>query len=173
MARDQSAGGGVTNVAIIAAVARNRAIGASGGMPWRVSSDLKRFRALTWGKPLIMGRKTYESIGRPLAGRRVIVITRSATLDVETAPDLASALSKAAGAEEIMIGGGGEIYALALPLTARLYLTEIDASPSADVFFPALDPAQWQVEHRETGVRGPLDDHDYAFVNYSRIMNAA
>jgi len=163
----------MSRIAIIAAVARNGVIGAQGGMPWRLSSDLKRFRALTWGKPLIMGRKTFDSIGRPLPGRRVIVVTRSAALDVETAPDLATALAKAEGADEIMIGGGGEIYALALPRVERLYLTEIDSEPQGDVLFPALDPAQWQEIHREQGVRGPRDDCNFDFVDYSRVMNTA
>jgi dihydrofolate reductase len=172
VARDQGAGGGLSLVSIIAAVGRNGAIGARGGMPWRLPSDLKRFRALTMGKPLIMGRKTFDSIGRALPGRRVIVVTRDegwTRPGVEVAPSLDAALERAAGAQEIMIGGGGEIYAQALARAGRLYLTEVDAAPEADVGFPPLDPAQWREIRREAGVRGPNDEADFAFVDYERV----
>jgi dihydrofolate reductase len=174
VAGDQGAGGGVSApVAIIAAVARNRAIGAGGGMPWRLSSDLKRFRTFTWGKPLIMGRKTFDSIGRALPGRRVIVVTRDAGWvrpDVTTAPDLEAALARAneGAPEEIMIGGGGEIYALALPLARRLYLTEVDAEPEASVFFPQIDLRQWRLVRREAHAAGEKDDFGFAFADYER-----
>ena len=171
MAGDQGAGGGV-NVAIIAALGRNRAIGVDGGLPWRLSSDLKRFKALTMGKPLIMGRKTFDSIGRPLPGRRVIVVTRDPAWtrpEVTTAPDLDAALALAGDADEIMIGGGGEIYAQALPLASRLYLTEVDAEPRATVFFPPLDTREWRLVRREKCERGPKDDCDFAFADYERV----
>ncbi len=159
------------SVAIIAALGRNRAIGVDGGLPWRLSSDLKRFRALTMGKPLVMGRKTFESIGRALPGRRVIVVTRDPTwtrADVEVAPSLDAALAAASGAEEIMIGGGGEIYALALPLASRMYLTEVDAEPRASVFFPEFEASEWRLVRREAGERGPRDDCDFAWADYDR-----
>jgi dihydrofolate reductase len=152
-------------------VARNGAIGAGGGLPWRLSSDLKRFKALTMGKPLLMGRKTFDSVGRPLPGRRVIVVTRDAGWlrpEVEVAHSLAAALALAAGAGEIMIGGGGEIYAQALPLASRLYLTEVDLAPEADVRFPDIDHAFWREVRREAGVRGPKDEAGFAFVEYER-----
>ena len=160
------------SVAIIAALGRNRAIGVDGGLPWRLSSDLKRFKALTMGKPLIMGRKTFDSIGRPLPGRRVIVVTRDPAWtrpEVTTAPDLDAALALAGDADEIMIGGGGEIYAQALPLASRLYLTEVDAEPRATVFFPPLDTREWRLVRREKGERGPKDDCDFAFADYERV----
>ena len=159
------------SVSLIAAVARNGAIGADGGLPWRLSSDLKRFKALTMGKPLVMGRKTFDSVGRPLPGRRVIVVTRDAGWTrpgVETANSLEAALALAAGADEIMVGGGGEIYAQALPLAARLYLTEVDLAPKGDVRFPDIDPALWREARRELGARGPKDEADFAFVEYER-----
>jgi len=159
------------SVSLIAAVARNGAIGADGGLPWRLSSDLKRFKALTMGKPLVMGRKTFDSVGRPLPGRRVIVVTRDAGWTrpgVETANSLEAALALAAGADEIMVGGGGEIYAQALPLAARLYLTEVDLAPDGDVRFPDIDPALWREARRELGARGPKDEADFAFVEYER-----
>jgi dihydrofolate reductase len=160
------------SIAIIAAVAQNGAIGAGGGLPWRLSSDLKRFKALTMGKPLIMGRKTFESVGRPLPGRRVIVVTRNAGWahpGVEVARGLDEALAMAAGSEEIMIGGGGEIYALALPRADRLYLTEVDAAPAADVLFPPINRREWREIGRERGRRGPNDDAEFTFVDYARV----
>ena len=158
-------------VAIIAAVARNGAIGRSGALPWRLSSDLKRFKVLTMGKPLVMGRKTFESVKRPLPGRRVIVVTRDPAWTepgVEIARNLNEAIALGADAAEIMIGGGGEIYAQALPLTRRLYITEVDLSPAGDVRFPEIDPARWRETRREPGRRGPNDEADFAFVEYER-----
>jgi len=159
------------SVSLIAAVARNGAIGAQGGLPWRLSSDLKRFKALTMGKPLVMGRKTFDSVGRPLPGRDVIVVTREAGWsrpDVRTAHSLEEALALAGGAEEIMIGGGGEIYRLTMSISNRLYLTEVELAPPADVRFPEIDPAVWREVRRESGERGPKDEADFAFVEYER-----
>ena len=199
MAGDQGAGGGVSGpggaradaphpnplpvngergphaaapiISLIAAVARNGAIGARGGLPWRLSSDLKRFKALTMGKPLVMGRKTYESVGRPLPGRRVIVVTGDSAWirpGAEVVHSLHAALQRVADAPEIIIGGGGEIYAQALPLASRLYLTEVDLAPEADVRFPVFDRSEWREVRREPGVRGPKDEADFAFVDYQR-----
>ena len=158
-------------VSLIAAVARNGAIGAHGGLPWRLSSDLKHFRALTMGNPLVMGRKTFESVGRPLPGRDVIVVTRDpgwTHADVRVARGLDEALRLADGADEIMIGGGGEIYAQALPLAQRLYITEVDLAPAADVRFPQIDAGLWREAKREPGARGPNDEAGFAFVQYER-----
>ena len=171
MAGDQGAGRGVTIITLVAAVARNGVIGDGAGMPWRISSDLRRFKALTMGKPLIMGRKTFESVKRPLPGRRVIVVTRDPAWTqpgVEVARNLEDAIALGAQADEIMIGGGGEIYAQALPLAGRLYLTEVDLAPAADARFPAIDPSRWRETGREPGRRGPNDEADFAFVDYER-----
>ena len=170
MARDQGAGGGVI-VSLIAAVGRNRALGANGGMPWRLSSDLKRFRALTMGKPLAMGRKTFESIGRPLPGRDIIVVTRDPRWTHEgarVAGGLDEALALAGDAAEVMIGGGGEIYRLVWARADRLYLTLVDAAPDADVLFPIVAAGQWRETRREAGVRGPNDEADFVYVEYER-----
>jgi dihydrofolate reductase len=159
-------------ISIIAAVARNGGIGAGGGLPWRLSSDLRRFKALTMGKPLVLGRKTFESIGRPLPGRNVIVITRDrhwSKAGVVVAHDLDEALAAAAGAEEIMIGGGGEIYRLAWSRATRLYITEVDLTPEAEVRFPPIEPSLWRETHREPGERGPKDEADFEFVEYERV----
>jgi dihydrofolate reductase len=138
-------------------------------MPWRLSSDLKRFRALTMGKPLIMGRKTFESIGRPLPGREIVVVTRDAGWTregVRVAGDVDDAL--AGGAKEAMIGGGGEIYRLFWKRADRMYLTLVDAAPEADVLFPEVDVEEWRETWREQGVRGPNDDADFVYVEYER-----
>ena len=129
----------------IAAVARNGVIGAGNAMPWKISSDLKHFKALTMGKPLILGRRTYQSLERPLPGRRIIVMTRDPNFRAENAmaandPLAVLALARQAaremGAAEIMIGGGGEIYQAFLSETARIELTEIALEPRGDAFFP-------------------------------------
>ena len=161
-------------ISLIAAVARNRAIGRGNALPWRLSSDLKRFKVLTMGKPFVIGRKTYQSIGKALPGRFSIVITRDpgfAAADIEVAHSLASALALAAahGTDEIMVGGGGEIYAEAIGQADKLYLTEVDLAPEGDALFPEIDPSQWREVRRETGLRGPKDEAEFAFVDYERL----
>jgi dihydrofolate reductase len=158
-------------VSLIAAVARNGAIGAGNALPWRIPSDLKRFKALTMGKPIIMGRKTFESIGKPLPGRQTIVMTREAGWTwpgVGVARDLEAALRLAGGAGEVMIGGGGEIYAAAIGTADRLYVTEVDLEPEGDVRFPRIDPEAWREVSREIGARGERDEAGFAFVEYGR-----
>lgn len=160
-------------VSLIAAVARNGIIGGGNQLLWRLSSDLKRFKALTMGKPLIVGRKTFDSIGMALPGRRMIVVTRDAGwrhAGVETAASVEAALALAAGAQEIMIGGGGEIYAQTIGRADRLYITEVDLAPEGDARFPAIDPAAWREVARETGVRGPKDEAGFAFVAWERTQ---
>ena len=159
-------------VALIAAVARNGIIGKDGGLPWRLPTDLGRFKALTLGKPLVMGRKTYDSIGRPLPGRRIIVVTRQTDWrrdGVEVAHDLDGALRLTADAPEVMIGGGGEIYREALPRAGRLYLTEVNLAPEDGVRFPELDLTEWRETLREIVPRGASDEADFGFVNYERL----
>jgi dihydrofolate reductase len=145
-------------VALIVAVAENHVIGVTGGLPWRIKADSKKFRATTMGKPLIMGRKTFESIGRVLDGRDIIVVTRQKDFsrrDTYTAPSLDAALKLAAehaaarNANEICVVGGGEIYAAAMPLADRLYVTHIAARPDGDTLFPEISPAEWSVVSRE------------------------
>jgi dihydrofolate reductase len=151
---------------LVAAVAENGVIGAKGDMPWRLSSDLKRFKRLTLGHPMVMGRKTFESIGRPLPGRTTIVVTRdpSWTRDgVLTAPSLEAAMERSAeiaaadGVEAVMVVGGGEIYSAALPRADRLEITRVHASPDGDAHFPQIDERVWQEVARETPERGDLE----------------
>jgi dihydrofolate reductase len=166
-------------VALVAAVARNGVIGAGDALPWRLSSDLKRFKALTMGKPLIMGRKTFQTIGRPLPGRATIVVTRDAGFaaegvevahDIEAALRLAEARALDAAVDEIAVAGGGEIYAQTIGRAARLYITEVDLAPEGDARFPAIDPALWREVGREAGQRGPRDEADFVFVEYRRVL---
>jgi len=163
-------------IALIVAAARNRAIGLHNKMPWHLPEDLKYFKRVTLGKPVIMGRNTFESIGRPLPGRPNIVISRNAGYPAEgitlvTSLDAALAAAERllpAGQDEVMVIGGAQIYAQALPLASRLYLTEVDAEPEADAFFPAFDRAEWRETARETYSAGERNPYAYSFVVLSK-----
>lgn len=143
---------------------RNRGIGLRGGLPWHLPGDLQHFKRATLGKPVVMGRKTWESVGRPLPGRQNIVVTRNPDF---TAPgaQVAASLEEAvalANPGEVMIVGGGELYREALPVATRLLLTRVDASPEADTFFPAWDVAEWELAHSKAH---PADArNEYAWV---------
>ena len=166
------------DIAIYVAIAENGVIGREGGLPWRLSTDLKRFKADTMGKPIIMGRKTYEGIGRPLPGRLNIVVTRDKAwraegIEVTHSLDDAIALAKVrgrciAGADEICVVGGGEIYAQALPLADRLHLTHVLASVDGDAHFPPIDPSTWQVVSAEDFPAGEKDSHATRYTVYER-----
>jgi dihydrofolate reductase len=161
-------------IALVAAVADNGVIGVGTGLPWRLSSDMKRFRALTIGKPVIMGRKTYETIGKPLVGRRNIVVTRRkdfAPEGVVVAPSLDAALALAAeGApDEIMVIGGGEIYAETIGRADRLYITHVEAKPEGDTRFPPIDPAIWRAGPEERLPAGEKDSAATRFIVYDRL----
>lgn len=139
-------------LAMIAALADKHVIGLDNRMPWHLPADLKHFKAMTLGKPIIMGRKTWDSLGRPLPGRLNLVVSRQPDLQLEgaeTFTDLDSALTRAEqwareqGVDELMLIGGAQLYAQALPQAQRLYLTRIEASPEGDAFFPDYDQAEW------------------------------
>jgi dihydrofolate reductase len=162
---------------LIAAVARNGIIGANGALPWRLSSDLKRFKALTWGKPLVMGRKTFASVGRALPGRDTIVVTRDPAFappgvfvahNLDAALDLAAKRARAMSAGEVIIAGGGEVYAQTIAHASRLFITEVALDAEGEARFPPINPHEWKETARETGERGPRDDADFAFVEYER-----
>jgi dihydrofolate reductase len=164
----------LSRVALIAAVAENNVIGDGQAMLWRLSSDLKRFRRLTMGKPIIMGRKTWQSIGKALAGRTNIVVTRNPGFSAEgalVAPSLDAALGLAAreSPDEIMVIGGGEIYAQAMARADRLYVTHVAANPEGSVRFPVIDPGVWQAGPAERLPGGEKDDAATAFVIYDRV----
>jgi dihydrofolate reductase len=162
---------------LIVAVARNGVIGRNGQLPWRMPSDLKTFRRLTMGKPIVMGRKTYQSIGRPLDGRDNIVVTRDPGFEAEgvsvfnsvtEALVLARALARTNGSDEVMIIGGGDIFAATLDQAQRVYWTEIAAEPEGDISFPALDPSDWHQVSAEPLPRGSRDDYDAVLKTYER-----
>jgi dihydrofolate reductase len=158
-------------VSIIAALARNRAIGRGNGMPWRLPEDLKRFRRLTMGRAVIMGRKTLESIGAPLSGRDNIVITRSRDWfrsGCIVAHSLEAALAAVGEEQDAYVIGGAQIYALAMPHARRLFLTEIERDFDGDAFFPEFDRSRWREVSRERRASAGPEDFDYAFVEYER-----
>jgi len=164
-------------VVMVAAQARNRVIGASNRLPWHMRSDLRAFKAATMGKPLVMGRKTFQSIGRLLPGRDIIVVTRDrdfradgAFVAAALAPALvlADRLASERQAEEIVIAGGASIYAEAMPLADRLLITELDLRADGDALFPAIDPALWQEISRQAFARGEGDDAAYEIVRFVR-----
>ena len=164
---------GAPRITLAVAVADNGVIGRDGGLPWRLPEDLRRFKAATLGKPVLMGRKTFESIGRALPGRLNIVLTRQpgwqpADAAVRVAPDLEAALAIAGDATEVTVIGGAEIYALALPRAARILVTEVHGAPEGDAFLPPFDRSVWRETSRE---RWSADDrHAYAlsFVELER-----
>lgn len=165
-------------LSLIAAVARNGVIGAANQIPWRLSTDMKRFKSITMGKPLIMGRKTYDSIGKPLPGRRNIVVSRDPGFSadgVDVAASFVKALAAAKeaaggdGSTEIMVIGGGEIYRSAIDLADRLYITYVDTTPEGDTYFPAIDQTSWQATHSEKTAVGPKDSATTTFVVYDRV----
>lgn len=165
------------DIVFVVAVADNGVIGDDGGMPWRLSSDLKRFKRLTMGKPLVMGRKTFASIGRPLPGRTNIVVTRDGSFAAPgavVAPTLAAALAVARGdalrrfATEIAVIGGAEMFAQLWDRAARLEVTEVHAAPAGDTRLPPIDRAVWQETARERHSAGPGDSTDVSYVSYRR-----
>jgi dihydrofolate reductase len=135
-------------ISIIVAASANNVIGADGGLPWYLPEDLRRFKKTTMGKPMIMGRATFESIGRALPGRRSIVLTRQQDFDAEgcdVVPTIDAALASAGNADEVMIIGGGEIYRQFLPMADRIYLTRVQTEINGDTLFPELDMSEWNV----------------------------
>ena len=156
-------------ISLVVAMARNGVIGRDGKLPWHLPDDLKRFKATTVGRAVIMGRKTFESIGRPLPNRRNIVITHNVHWcrdGVETATSLADA-TNITGNAEVFIIGGAQIYAEALPQAHRLIVTEIGKQFACDTFFPAIDPQRWIAVAREE-YHSTQNGFDYAFVTYDR-----
>jgi len=158
-------------ISIIVAMSTNRVIGADGQLPWKISDDLKRFKALTMGKPIVMGRLTWESIGRPLPGRQNIVITRQAGFvaegcDVVASP--AAALEVAGDAAEIMIIGGSQIYELFMPKSTQLHVTQVHAEIDGDAFFPRIDENEWRLTETEAFAASEANEFAFEFRTYAR-----
>jgi dihydrofolate reductase len=159
-------------IALIAAVARNGVIGRAGAIPWRIPGDLPRFKAITMGHPVIMGRRTWESLGRPLPGRRNLVISRTpgyAPAGAEVYGSLHESLAACGDAAEVFVIGGTEAYREALSLADRLLLTEIDADYEGDAHFPPFDRAAWRETAREAHAPDERFAHAYAYVTYERV----
>ncbi|MDF3832797.1 dihydrofolate reductase [Cupriavidus basilensis] len=160
----------MTLLTLIVAKARNGVIGRDNALPWRLPEDLAHFKRTTMGAPILMGRKTWESIGRPLPGRRNIVVSRNRDLRIEgceVANSLEDAQRLCVGVEQIFLIGGAQLYAEALPSADRLVVTEIDADVEGDAVFPAIDPRQWVATERERH-HSEANGFDYAFVTYER-----
>jgi dihydrofolate reductase len=156
---------------IIAAMDRNRLIGVDNALPWRLSADLQNFKKLTSGNAIIMGRKTWDSLGRPLPKRHNIVITRNPNFTAEGCTVVSSleAALKAAENEEAFIIGGGQIYTLALDLVDKMILTEVDTEATGDAWFPEFSQDQWQLENKESFPADEKNEHSFSFCHYSKI----
>jgi dihydrofolate reductase len=168
-------------ITLIAAVADNGVIGRGNALPWRLKSDMARFRAVTMGKPVVMGRKTYQSIGRPLPGRTTIVVSRDRAFTapgVLVAPGLDAAFETAhgdalrRGTTAIIVAGGADIYAQAMPLAARLDITYIDGAIEGDACFPPIDRRVWHEIARDERAAAAGDDAAFAFVSYERAASS-
>ena len=165
------------DIVLVAAVAENGVIGRGNGLPWRLKSDMRHFRALTMGKPVIVGRKTFLAIGKPLPGRTNIVVSRDAAFAAPgalVAPGLDAALAAARGdalrrrTDEIIVAGGGDIYTQAMPLAARLSITYIHRAVEGDAYFPPIDRRIWREIARDEQQAATGDDAAFAFVTYER-----
>jgi dihydrofolate reductase len=161
----------VNVVSIIAAVASNGVIGRQGDLPWHMPTDLRRFKRLTTGHHLVVGRKTWDEVGKPLPGRIMVVVTRDRSFRPEGATVVHSvdaALSAARGDDEVFIAGGGEIYRQALPLADRLYITRIHANVEGDTVFPEIDENEWHVIDREDYDADERNPYPFSFLVYER-----
>ncbi|MFM7084855.1 MAG: dihydrofolate reductase [Hyphomicrobium sp.] len=162
---------------LIVAVAKNGVIGRNGGLPWHMSSDLKKFRRLTMGKPIIMGRKTFQSIGKPLDGRHNIVLSSDPSFkaegvnvfsNLEDALILARTIARTSGLDEVMVIGGVDVFKATLPVAQRIYWTEIKGNPDGNVYFETLDTKNWHAVSEEVLPKGLKDDYEAVLKIYER-----
>ena len=165
-------------IVFVVAMADNGVIGTAGGLPWRLKSDLRHFRTLTMGHPVVMGRRTYLSIGRPLPGRTNIVVTRDTSVAIAgalVAPGLPAALDIAhgdalrRGVDAVMVIGGADVYAQLMPLASRLEMTRVHAQPAGDACFPEPDPGVWRETNRSEHAAAAGDDAAFTILTYRRI----
>lgn len=170
-------GGIAAQIVLVVAASEDGVIGAGNALPWKISSDMRRFKALTMGKPMIMGRKTFDSIGKALPGRDNIVVTRNKTFaadgiiavsSFDEALETARERAAARNADEIAVIGGADIFALALPLADRIAMTVVHGPVEGDARFPMIDPDAWREVSRQTVVRSETDSHDTSFVIHER-----
>ncbi|UCE77971.1 MAG: dihydrofolate reductase [Gammaproteobacteria bacterium] len=154
-------------------MAENRVIGRENRLPWRLSADLRRFKSLTMGKPVIMGRKTYESIGKPLPGRSNIVVTRDRDYRAQgcrVVHSLEQALEAAAGHDEVMVIGGAQLYRQTLDRAERMYLTLVKTELDGDALFPQIEMRHWRELERESHRADEKNEYDYDFVTLERVL---
>lgn len=159
-------------ISMICAMDRNGLVGANNRMPWHLPADLQYFKRITMGKPMIMGRNTWESLGRVLPGRRHIVVSRQADYGapgIEVVSSVAAAVGLIEDSDEVMVIGGAQIYEQLLPAAQRLYLTRIDAEFDGDTWFPEIDPVQWRQLHSEVYLADEKNPYDYRFEVYERL----
>ncbi len=164
-------------ISLVVAAARNGVIGMQNALPWKLPSDLKRFKEITTGHPIVMGRKTYEAIGQPLMDRDNIVVTRGEIIEdptvhtvnsIEEAIALAKRFAINRGVDEIMVVGGGQIYEQTLPMAHRIYFTRVDMDVEGDTVFPKLNAERWKETAREDMKAGPKDNADFSFLTLDR-----
>lgn len=159
-------------ISLIVAVSANHVIGSRGALPWRLSDDLRRFKEVTMGKPIVMGRKTWDSIGRPLPGRQNIVITRQRDFEAEgceVVGSVAEAMTAAGDAAEVMVIGGSQVYALFMPVADEMYLTRVHAEVEGDAFFPVVHETEWQLIDEENHCADDRNEHAFSFQRFERV----
>jgi len=161
-------------ISFVVAAGKNNAIGKDGKLPWNLPNDLRHFKNVTWGLPVVMGRKTFESLGKPFSGRKNIVITRQAgwsaegTVAVKKIEDALFVASET-DAKEIMVIGGGEIFRSLFDKAGRIYMTRVDAEPEADTFFPVIDPKHWWLASQKKYDADEKNPYNYAFETWERF----
>ncbi len=160
-------------ISLVVAAARNNVIGKDGELPWQLSNDLKHFKNVTWGMPVVMGRKTYEALRKPLNGRKNIIISRQSGLQVDGAVtvksfDDALFLVKQMDVKEVMVIGGGEIYKMVFDKATRIYLTRVEAEPEGDTHFPVIDPLLWKLVSNQDFPADEKNNYAYSFQTWER-----
>jgi dihydrofolate reductase len=161
-------------ISLVVAAATNNGIGLGGTLPWKLPNDLRHFKNVTWGMPVLMGRKTFESLGKPLAGRKNIVVSRQAGWQAEGAVAVKNLedglfVARETDAKEVMVIGGGEIYRTIFDRSHRIYLTRVDAEPEADTFFPDIDPQKWFLVSQKDHEADEKNPYNYSFQVWERI----
>jgi dihydrofolate reductase len=161
-------------ISLVVAASLNNGIGKDGTLPWKLPNDMKHFKNVTWGMPVLMGRKTFESLGKALAGRKNIVVSRQTGLEMPGAVTVRNIedglfVAKETDALEVMVIGGGEIYKTVFDRAQRIYLTRVDAEPEADTFFPDIDPARWYLVSQKDHEADAKNPYNYSFQLWERI----
>jgi dihydrofolate reductase len=160
-------------ISFVVAAAKNNVIGKDGQLPWQLANDMKRFKNITWGMPVLMGRKSYDSLGKPLAGRTNIILTRNKDWSAEGTTvvsnfDEAVKLVEAMDVKELMVIGGGEIFSMVLPQADNIYLTRVDAEPDGDAYLPVIDEREWTLIRQQSFPADAKNNYAYTFEDWQR-----